>query len=53
MMSVDNLPAEFPTEASEYFSKQLLPFVPALAGTRVCVCVCVRTCMCVSVFVCV
>lgn len=31
MMGVDNLPAEFPREASSHFSRNLMPFVPALA----------------------
>jgi alpha-aminoadipic semialdehyde synthase len=31
VMAVDNLPCEFPREASEAFSRALTPFVPALA----------------------
>jgi len=30
IMAVDNLPCEFPTEASEEFSRALYPFVPAI-----------------------
>ncbi len=31
MMGVDNLPTEFPREASAHFSQALLPFVEALS----------------------
>jgi alanine dehydrogenase len=32
IMAVDNLPAELPKDASEFFSTALLPFIPALAA---------------------
>lgn len=32
ILAVDNLPAELPKEASEAFSKALVPFIPALAN---------------------
>lgn len=32
VMAVDNLPCEFPREASEAFSRALVPFVPAFAA---------------------
>jgi hypothetical protein len=31
-MAVDNLPCEFPREASNQFSRALTPFLPALAA---------------------
>jgi alpha-aminoadipic semialdehyde synthase len=31
-MAVDILPSELPRDASEYFSRVLLPYVPALAS---------------------
>jgi alpha-aminoadipic semialdehyde synthase len=34
IMAVDNLPCELPKDASEEFSRALLPFVPALAHAR-------------------
>lgn len=34
VMAVDNLPCEFPREASEAFSRALRPFVPAFAGAN-------------------
>ena len=33
VLGVDNLPAEFPRDASIHFSSKLAPFVPALAGS--------------------
>lgn len=33
LLGVDNLPAEFPREASTHFSTQLAPFVEALASS--------------------
>jgi hypothetical protein len=33
MMAVDNLPAEFPREASSHFSSNLMPFVQSLAAS--------------------
>ena len=32
ILAVDNLPCEIPEESSRYFSKTLMPFVPAIAG---------------------
>lgn len=34
ILAVDNLPAELPKEASEFFSTSLLPFVPAIATAK-------------------
>ena len=33
VLGVDNLPAEFPRDASVHFSSKLVPFIPALAGS--------------------
>ncbi len=30
MMSIDNLPAQLPREATDYFGSRLLPFIPDL-----------------------
>jgi hypothetical protein len=32
LLAVDNLPSEFPREASEHFSTKLLPFIPHLVS---------------------
>ena len=58
VMSIDNLPAQLPREATDNFGDQLRHFISPLVSVcwvimLLCVCVCLYMCVCVCVCVCV